>query len=96
MKFANTVNQIIVVSDKLLKATPALTSLQWNIIIFNSSKYTMTYSEKSRRDFLKRASIGTAMLVTENFLKSGVKDFPVHHRLDDKLPWYKRAARWDR
>src|SRR4051794_34400647 len=53
----------------------------------------MSDSENSRRNFLKKTAIGTAMLATENFLKADTKSLPLHY-LQNDMPWYKRITRW--
>jgi hypothetical protein len=53
----------------------------------------MSDFENSRRNFLKKTAIGTAMLATENFLKADTKSLPLHY-LQNDMPWYKRITRW--
>src|SRR3954453_18475216 len=51
-------------------------------------------SENSRRNFLKKSAMGTAMLAAENFFQIDGKDHPVGDTPNDTLPWYKRITRW--
>src|SRR5262245_3592066 len=57
-------------------------------------KFMMNNSGKSRRSFLKKSAIGTAMLATENFLTVEAKDFPLGDQPGNKAPWYHRITRW--
>src|SRR4051812_28323471 len=54
----------------------------------------MNDSENSRRSFLKKSAVGTAMLATENIFKAGTENLPHGEHRDDALPWYKRITRW--
>jgi len=54
----------------------------------------MNSSDHSRRNFLKKSAIGTAMLATEKFLKVDAKYFPLSDRSGSESPWYNRITRW--
>jgi len=54
----------------------------------------MGNSENSRRSFLKKSAIGTAMLATEKIFKTEAKDLLLANQAGDALPWYKRITRW--
>jgi len=54
----------------------------------------MNHSENSRRNFIKKTALGTAILATENFFTENVKSASLLHEQNDISPWYKRITRW--
>ena len=54
----------------------------------------MNNSENSRRFFLKKSMVGTAMLATTNPFKLEAKDFPFAGSPGKNLPWFERVTRW--
>ena len=54
----------------------------------------MNNSENSRRFFLKKSMVGTAMLAASNPFKLAAKDFPFAESPGKNLPWFERVTRW--
>ena len=54
----------------------------------------MNNSENSRRFFLKKGMVGTAMLAASNPFKLEAKDFPFAESPGKNLPWFERVTRW--
>jgi len=53
-----------------------------------------TLNKTSRRNFIKKTALGTAILANENFFTENVKSASLLHEQNDISPWYKRITRW--
>jgi hypothetical protein len=76
--------------DSLFQLADQMFFKKFFILNFN----LMNHSENSRRSFIKKTAMGTAMLATEDFFKGDTKNAAFSSQPGNPLQWYRRITRW--